>query len=67
MFFELFSSVDSFQFSVSSSEDPDFFGALSFLTVSGQLEAEAYACGMSRVYTFGPTFRADKSESPYAF
>jgi asparaginyl-tRNA synthetase len=41
----------------------DFFGRESFLTVSGQLEAEAYACALSRVYTFGPTFRAEHSNT----
>ncbi len=39
----------------------DFFGRPSFLTVSGQLEAEIYACALDRVYTFGPTFRAEHS------
>ena len=41
----------------------DFFGRESFLSVSGQLEAEAYALGLSRVYTFGPTFRAENSNT----
>ena len=39
----------------------DFFGVPTYLTVSGQLHAEAVACAMSDVYTFGPTFRAEKS------
>ncbi|MBQ1935495.1 MAG: asparagine--tRNA ligase [Clostridia bacterium] len=39
----------------------DFFGQETSLTVSGQLEAEAYAMAFNRVYTFGPTFRAEKS------
>lgn len=39
----------------------DFFGKRTYLTVSGQLEAEAGACALSRVYTFGPTFRAEPS------
>lgn len=39
----------------------DFFGRPAFLTVSGQLNAEYYACALSNVYTFGPTFRAEKS------
>jgi len=39
----------------------DFFGKQAYLTVSGQLEGEAYACAISKVYTFGPTFRAEKS------
>lgn len=41
----------------------DFFGKQSFLTVSGQLEAEIYACALSSVYTFGPTFRAENSNT----
>jgi asparaginyl-tRNA synthetase len=41
----------------------DFFGKRSFLTVSGQLEAETYAMALSRVYTFGPTFRAENSNT----
>ena len=41
----------------------DFFGAESFLTVSGQLNVEAYCLAMSRVYTFGPTFRAENSHT----
>jgi asparaginyl-tRNA synthetase len=36
----------------------DFFKKSAGLTVSGQLAAEAFCCGMSKVYTFGPTFRA---------
>lgn len=41
----------------------DFFGAESYLTVSGQLNGEAYCTAMSRVYTFGPTFRAENSNT----
>ena len=41
----------------------DFFGRPTFLTVSGQLEAETFACGLSNVYTFGPTFRAENSNT----
>jgi len=41
----------------------DFFGKKTFLTVSGQLEAETYAMAISRVYTFGPTFRAENSNT----
>jgi len=41
----------------------DFFGKPSFLTVSGQLNAEAYALAFSDVYTFGPTFRAENSHT----
>ncbi|WP_282160387.1 asparagine--tRNA ligase [Ulvibacterium marinum] len=41
----------------------DFFGKETNLTVSGQLEAEAYAMGLGKVYTFGPTFRAENSNT----
>ncbi|HTX65191.1 MAG TPA: asparagine--tRNA ligase [Opitutaceae bacterium] len=41
----------------------DFFARPTYLTVSGQLEAEAFACALSRVYTFGPTFRAENSNT----
>ena len=41
----------------------DFFGRETFLTVSGQLEGECYACALSRIYTFGPTFRAENSNT----
>jgi asparaginyl-tRNA synthetase len=41
----------------------DFFGQSAFLTVSGQLEAETYALALDRVYTFGPTFRAENSNT----
>jgi asparaginyl-tRNA synthetase len=41
----------------------DFFGKPTFLTVSGQLEAETFACALSNVYTFGPTFRAENSNT----
>ena len=42
----------------------DFFGREASLTVSGQLEAEALAAGLGKVYTFGPTFRAENSNTP---
>lgn len=41
----------------------DFFGKPAFLTVSGQLSAETYATALDRVYTFGPTFRAENSNT----
>ncbi len=41
----------------------DFFDRPAYLTVSGQLEAEAYACAMGKVYTFAPTFRAENSNT----
>lgn len=43
--------------------DQDFFGKETNLTVSGQLEAETYAMGLGKVYTFGPTFRAENSNT----
>jgi asparaginyl-tRNA synthetase len=42
---------------------PDFFGRPTYLTVSGQLEAEIFACALGKVYTFGPTFRAENSNT----
>ncbi len=42
----------------------DFFGCKTHLTVSGQLEAEAYALAFGKTYTFGPTFRAENSNTP---
>ncbi|WP_367680326.1 asparagine--tRNA ligase [Candidatus Fukatsuia anoeciicola] len=41
----------------------DFFGKEAFLTVSGQLNIETYACALSKVYTFGPIFRAENSNT----
>src|ERR1700732_2599630 len=41
----------------------DFFARQTYLTVSGQLEAEAFASALSKVYTFGPTFRAENSNT----
>lgn len=41
----------------------DFFARQAFLTVSGQLQVETYACALSSVYTFGPTFRAEHSHT----
>ncbi len=41
----------------------DFFSQKAFLTVSGQLQGEIYACALSSVYTFGPTFRAEDSHT----
>ena len=43
--------------------EKDFFGKEAFLTVSGQINVETYACSLSRVYTFGPTFRAENSNT----
>lgn len=43
--------------------DEDFFGKEAFLTVSGQLNGETYASAISKIYTFGPTFRAENSKT----
>lgn len=45
-------------------DDESFFGKKAGLTVSGQLEAEAFAQAFGKVYTFGPTFRAENSNTP---
>jgi asparaginyl-tRNA synthetase len=50
-------------FRVTAPDGGDFFGAPSFLTVSGQLEAEIGALALSKVYSFGPTFRAENSHT----
>ena len=41
----------------------DFFGLPTYMTVSGQLEGETFACALSNIYTFGPTFRAENSNT----
>lgn len=43
--------------------EQDFFAKPAFLTVSGQLEAEIFACALGKVYSFGPTFRAENSNT----
>ncbi len=43
--------------------EDDFFGRPTYLTVSGQLQGEAFACAMGNIYTFGPTFRAENSNT----
>jgi len=45
------------------SRPQDFFGRPSYLTVSGQLQGEYFASGLSNIYTFGPTFRAENSHT----
>ena len=50
-------------FSISAGGDKDFFGRPANLSVSGQLNAEAYALAFQNVYTFGPTFRAENSNT----
>ncbi|EGC36702.1 hypothetical protein DICPUDRAFT_150804 [Dictyostelium purpureum] len=57
--FQVVSTLDN-----KSNKQPHFFGEPAYLTVSGQLEAEIFASSHSRVYTFGPTFRAEKSNTP---
>src|SRR5207244_2304717 len=42
----------------------DFFHRPTYLTVSGQLQVEAFACSLGKVYTYGPTFRAENSNTP---
>jgi asparaginyl-tRNA synthetase len=44
--------------------EKDFFGKPAYLTVSGQLEGEIFALALSNIYTFGPTFRAENSNTP---
>lgn len=53
------------RFSTSCSVDfsEDFFGKAAYLTVSGQLSGETYACALGDIYTFGPTFRAENSQT----
>ena len=46
-----------------SRDAEDFFGKRAYLTVSGQLEGETFACALSNIYTFGPTFRAENSNT----
>ncbi len=45
------------------SYEKDFFGKATSLTVSGQLEGECFACALGNIYTFGPTFRAENSNT----
>lgn len=47
----------------STKPEQDFFGRPTYLTVSGQLQGEAFACAMGKIYTFGPTFRAENSNT----
>ncbi len=50
-------------FAVTAPNEPKFFKDQAFLTVSGQLHVEPYACALGKVYTFGPSFRAEKSKT----
>ena len=62
---ELFkvSTLDTLNRDSATPHEDDFFGTSTFLTVSGQLNVESYACALSKVYTFGPTFRAENSNT----
>ncbi len=51
-------------FQIKTAGEEEFFGRPAWLTVSGQLEAELLALGLGEVYTFGPTFRAENSNTP---
>lgn len=55
--------VTTLQQGAAAKPEQDFFGKNAFLTVSGQLEAETFACALGKVYTFGPTFRAENSNT----
>ncbi|MEL7449393.1 MAG: asparagine--tRNA ligase [Pseudomonadota bacterium] len=60
---ELFRVSRLDQLARQESYEDDFFGQETFLTVSGQLNVEAFCCSLSKVYTFGPTFRAENSNT----
>lgn len=60
---ELFRVSTLDQLHIQKSYAEDFFGKETFLTVSGQLNVEAYCMALSKVYTFGPTFRAENSNT----
>jgi asparaginyl-tRNA synthetase len=55
--------VTTLKGNIDEKPDGDFFGKPTYLTVSGQLEGEAFACALSNIYTFGPTFRAENSNT----
>jgi len=55
--------VTSLKGNVDEKPEADFFGKRTYLTVSGQLEGEAFASALSNIYTFGPTFRAENSNT----
>src|SRR5215831_13856936 len=55
--------VTTLKGNVEEKPQPDFFGKPTYLTVSGQLEGETFACALSNIYTFGPTFRAENSNT----
>src|SRR5512143_2628150 len=55
--------VTTLKGNIDEKPEADFFGKRTFLTVSGQLEGETFACALSNIYTFGPTFRAENSNT----
>ncbi len=55
--------VTTLKGNIDEKPNEDFFGKRSYLTVSGQLEGETFACALSNIYTFGPTFRAENSNT----
>jgi asparaginyl-tRNA synthetase len=55
--------VTTLKGNIDEKPDADFFGKRTYLTVSGQLEGETFACALSKIYTFGPTFRAENSNT----
>jgi asparaginyl-tRNA synthetase len=55
--------VTSLKGNIDEKREADFFGKPTYLTVSGQLEGETFACALSNIYTFGPTFRAENSNT----
>jgi asparaginyl-tRNA synthetase len=55
--------VTSLKGNIDDKPQADFFGKRAYLTVSGQLEGETFACALSNIYTFGPTFRAENSNT----
>jgi asparaginyl-tRNA synthetase len=55
--------VTSLKGNIDATPQADFFGKKTYLTVSGQLEGETFACALSNIYTFGPTFRAENSNT----
>jgi asparaginyl-tRNA synthetase len=55
--------VTSLKGNIDEKPQADFFGKKTYLTVSGQLEGETFACALSNIYTFGPTFRAENSNT----
>src|SRR5512138_195741 len=55
--------VTTLKGNIDTQPQADFFGKTTYLTVSGQLEGEIFACALSNIYTFGPTFRAENSNT----